>query len=152
MGLLKKYIYRIRYTVIWLQKLQGTTQRKYIRNYKRLSEPIRLNNRTYCVDVEHPTYYNDMSRVYILDYESGNQLSFYEASALMDPKSFDKIYQRKIIEELARGIMKNTKELIVYAILGGIVGALIAVVICMAIYTGKIQEILSQQVPIMVGD
>ena len=72
MGLLKKYIYRIRYTVIWLQKLQGTTQRKYIRNYKRLSEPIRLNNRTYCVDVEHPTYYNDMSRVYILDYESGN--------------------------------------------------------------------------------
>jgi len=69
----------------------------------------------------------------------------------MDPKSFDKIYQRKIIEELARGIMKNTKELIVYAILGGIVGALIAVVICMAIYTGKIQEILSQQVFIMVG-
>lgn len=110
---------------------------------KELKNPIKIlkiGNKDYIIDYEKPTYINKLTRIYVVDEESGGLVQFNQNIPSINPTDLDLIVGSKIIKELTSGIMDN-KEKIMFAIIGAICGALIAWIVCQNYMQTKIDEV-----------
>lgn len=100
----------------------------------------------YTIDVATPSFNNKLTKVYLFDYDTGSQYTFKQIKRELNPEELDLIVGTKIITELTKSIVDNKKQYVFYAIIGFIIGALLAAIIVMMIFNGKIQDILQLQI------
>lgn len=109
-----------------------------------LSNEIKLNNHTYLIKVDTPTYLSQLDKIYHFDYDSGSQYSFKEMKALISPEDLDSIVSGKIIKELTSGVMDNQREKLMLLLAGAIMGALIAGLGLVMYYSDQIQQLTQE--------
>lgn len=107
-----------------------------------IKKMLNLSGKEFALSVENPLYINRMQKVYVLDYDSGSQMTFTEAKAFMTPEELDLIVGQKIIKELTSGVIDNKKEKLMNMLLGFIMGALLAALVAIVYYTGQIQDMM----------
>jgi hypothetical protein len=107
-----------------------------------IKKMIALSGKEFALSIENPLYINRMQKTYVLDYDSGSQLTFTEAKAYMTPEELDMIVGQKIIRELTSGVIDNKKEKLINMLLGFVMGALLAAIVAIVYYTNQIQQLI----------
>lgn len=102
---------------------------------------IRVGTNTFAVKWANPSYRNKFTRVYFIDYETGSQMVFKEIKSLLNPKELDLMVSQRIIKDLAMGLINNSKEKLLWALIGGAIGGLSAALIVSIIYQNKIDDL-----------
>lgn len=135
----KKYILK------FLLRIDGVLKVVKIIKTNTISTTVKLmKGNEFVITIAIPAYSQKTQTMYYFDYISGNQLTFNQIPRQLNPKEQDMITGQKMIGNIIHGVSQNMKDRIVWILLGVIIGALTAIVICMAIYNNKIQDLMSE--------
>lgn len=132
---------KTKYKYIFLRKEYSTMNVATILVTKIAKTQIKLNEKTYIVNLNEPNYNFRNEKIYLIDIESGSQISFNVNNSLLKPDELDRIIGNKLLEDITRGLFANVKEKILWVVMGLIMGALIAFMIMMFVMQNKIDEI-----------
>lgn len=111
---------------------------------KILNTLLRLNNKTYKIDINNVAFFNHFQKCYFIDIDSGIQYTFKIIKSQMNPNDLDTLVNSKLIKEITTGIVDNKKDKIVYVVIGLIIGALLGALIMQIIDNAKIQDLYEQ--------
>lgn len=143
--LLINYIKRTRYIVVFVRKEYDSFCIVSQKELKDCNKAIKITeNKSIIVGLENPTYINKTIRYYLFNIETGSQLLFNNSKNALTPEEIDLFMSQNLVKELANGVIDNKKEKMFTLISGIIVGALIASLIMVLIYTQKINDIYSE--------
>lgn len=123
-----------KYIAIFIVKKKDSYTVLGKRRFKASKKTIRFKGRTYLVDVVNATYSRGLKSFYFIDIEGsqivfkGNKVSNY------DPDVLDMILSKSIVKQLTANIGDNSyalniMTLVVGAVMGGLLGYIIAGVI-----------------------
>jgi hypothetical protein len=131
-----------RYKIIFIRKQFNAYFVFRVVQTNDIKKMIALSGKEFALSIENPLYINRMQKTYVLDYDSGSQLTFTEAKAYMTPDELDMIVGQKIIRELTSGVIDNKKEKLINMLLGFVMGALLAAIVAIVYYTNQIQQLI----------
>ncbi len=140
MGLFQK-----KYKLVFLRKHFNAVFVFRVVETNEIKNIVSIEDKKYAVEIINPAYISKNQRIYFFDVDSGKQMAFHEFEAHMKPEELDLIIGQRIIKELCSGVMDNKKEKITMILLGFIMGAMLAAIIAMAYYNGKIQDLMETQ-------
>jgi hypothetical protein len=117
---------------------------------KNITPTIRIDNKSYPIDIESPAYVTKKQVIFLIDIDSSSQITLDSAKAIINPTDLDLIMGQKLIADLARGVTDSTKDKIINFLIGAVFGALVGGIIAILYYTAKIDEILQARIPIVI--
>jgi len=131
-----------KYEIIFLRKEYSTMNIVgFLKTNKLLNNTIRFKNKTYQISIELPAFSRKITKVYIFDFDSGEQLKFDRIKTLLKPDELDLIVSNQIVKELAQSAVTDTKDKIINMILGAIIGGLLSALLMFFYMQSKIEEI-----------
>lgn len=134
-----------KYKIIFLRKQFNAMFIEKVLKLQNIKPIVKFGKKEFHISIENTTYITKKNvKVYFFDYDSGNQLSFIEIEKQLNPDELDLIIGQNLIKELTSGVIDNKKEKILWMVIGVIMGALLAIVITMSIYTNRIQELMQE--------
>lgn len=133
---------KTKYKVVFLRKEYQTMNVVKILDVKKLSDTIKIGNRSFMMNWQNPSYNSGLTKIYFIDFVEGAQLVFHIVKSQLNPKELDLIVGNKIIKELTSGVLDNKATLIMYLIIGFIIGGLLASLIVMMVMQSKIDAII----------
>ena len=140
MGILQ-LLHKPQYFIVFVRSINNSIIVISIMKYKRTSEQIvKFNNKSYEFNVNKPTYINLNKYLYFIDVDSGAKY-FVENTIDLNPSELDTIIGQKIIQEIAKGVIDNNKEKVIWIILGAVIGGLALALIMSLYYQDKIDKI-----------
>jgi hypothetical protein len=132
-----------KYALYFLRNIHGTYTIFKVRRTNKLESITKMGNKNFKIDLEKPLYISGKGvQCFFMDVESGNQLVFNQIEHKTDPNDLDIIVGQKIIRELTRGVMDNKKEIIMYFVLGFLLGGALTAVGLVMYYSNKINEMV----------
>lgn len=137
-----------KYEFVFLRKEYATLNLVGLIKTNSLNNIIRFKNKSFNITVDKPTFSRLKTKVFVLDFDNGSQLKFEEIQVKLNPKELDLFVAGKLVEDLTRGALSDTKDKIINMIIGGIIGALLSAVIMFLYMNSKIDEIY-QNLPIL---
>ncbi len=131
-----------KYEIIFLRKEYSTMNIVgFLKTNKLLNNIIQFKNKTYQISIELPAFSRKITKVYIFDFDSGEQLKFDRIKTLLKPDELDLIVSNQIVKELAQSAISDTKDKIINMILGAILGGLLSALLMFFYMQSKIEEI-----------
>jgi len=106
---------------------------------------VKWHNHAFVVDWGCPLYLHKLERVYVVDWESGQQvIEKGGAQALMSPEELDLTVNTKVIRELTGGLGRDKMESLLPLIVGLVIGFLAGVLTGYLIMQGQVQAIYDE--------
>lgn len=131
------------YKVCFLHKEFGTIFLSRVIYPTSRNDVLKVGTKSFVIDWNLPAFNTQKQKTYLVDADTGAQLNYNEVKTQLNPNELDTIVSNKLIRELAQGLMNNSKEKLLWFVLGAIIGALVAALIVMGIFQEKITELLS---------
>lgn len=103
---------------------------------------ISFQKRTFIIDIEKPTAQYEKTYLYYINFENAVQL-FFDKQTVITPNAdlIDTVVNQSVIDKIAKNISTDKKQLLMFGILGFIMGVLIAALLCVIYYTNQIAEV-----------
>jgi hypothetical protein len=134
--------YNKEYKIYFVKKVNGTYQLVKTKKLKEMQKAIKLENRAYVIDYALCYMQSKNISIYMLDYDSGNQLiNQAEIPTDVNPIDLDVFLSNKIIRELANSVIADKKSMIIGIIVGAIIGALAVFAIASQYYNSQIEAL-----------
>lgn len=135
---------KVKYQVIFVRKEHGTNQVMLVKKLRNPKSSIRVGVKSYLVDYSSPLFIANLTRVYIIDYDSGNQIIANEKGNILTPGELDVILGTKIVKEITQSVAKRPLAQLIPFIIGLAIGLLAGYLICNIVMQGKLDELTSQ--------
>lgn len=139
--ILEKWLYKPKYVVVFLQKYNERYVKDHSIVFKSIDKLKKANNEMFIIDVEHPAYSYNNAHIFFVEKGNNTSISFYEKAQPLNIEEIDLIVANRLLYEITRGLMNDTKQLMIYLIIGVVVGALIGGFICYLIMSNKIANL-----------
>jgi hypothetical protein len=112
---------------------------------RKVENKLAFRQKTFIVDIEKPSSQYDTTLLYYIDFENGKQL-FFEKDIEKTPSRalIDTVVNQNVISSIVKNIGQDKMQLLFFAIIGGVLGALISGLIAVVHYTNEIQALLSE--------
>jgi hypothetical protein len=152
-SLMRDLFFKTKYKILFLQKINETYWIKKSITKNDFTKFSQIGEHKIVCDINQPAYIRDNYRIYICDYNSGFQmhLNSLENQTGLTLEQLDEFVNVKIIGQLTRSSMTSNKEKILMFILGAVIGALLAGLICYIAltkqYDTKIADLISSLTP-----
>lgn len=151
----KLYIFtKEKYRVVFFRKAFETI---FVVKTSRMDKTVEIlklqNGKSFIINWNCPAHLVGNTKVYLIDFDSGAQLSYNFVENSLRPAQIDMIVKDSLLKQVISTASIDSKERIINIILGAVIGALCATVICLAIMQSKIAEIYESSGinPITIG-
>lgn len=132
--------------VYFLRKQYGTYHLLSVRKLIEGKKLVKYKGKNYQISVKNPLFMRNGNYLFFIDIDNGNQLTFNQIESQANPDDLDIIVGQKVVRELTKGVLDNKKELLMYAIVGLIIGGLAVGMIMSMYYQKQIDNIYQQQI------
>lgn len=139
-----------RYKILFMRKEYSTMYCVGILKTDDIPYVVRYKGKSYNIKVEFPTFSETKTKIYFIDFDSGNQMKFEDIKAMLNPNEADLLFSNHLIKELTAGAIADKREKLINMILGGIIGALMAALAMFMYMNNKIEEIYASFTPSVV--
>lgn len=136
---------KIEFKVYILRMMNSVYVIEKIIKLKEIPKLVSYQDKKYALDASNPSFLLGNAYCYFFDID-GKQLSFIASKSLIKPEDLDIIVGQKIIRELTSGVLDNKKDLILWALLGAIFGALIMGIVLVMYYSDKMNQMLAESI------
>lgn len=107
-----------------------------------LSKKITLNNHTLLINTNNIAFMYKNINFYIVDYEKNTQLSLVENNQLLNSSELDSIISQEFLSEMMKSV-KNQKIELGQKIMFFILGALVSIVISLALVNSQLNNAIN---------
>lgn len=141
MSLLRSWLNKPKYVVVFLRKYQKSMMVVKKREYSSINKLLKGKGKKFVIDINNPCYILDNKKYYFVDYENGSNYFFNEVKFAMKPDELDSIVSNNIIQKLIKGVIDNKKMKILYFVVGCVIGILAGLFIMQIIMQKKLEEL-----------
>lgn len=136
-----------KFVVLFTRDEQGQQVVFRRRVFKILPQFVQYASKSFQIDWSRPVYLSPrFQRVYLVNWTTGMQ-SFPEGgNPVLRPEDLDVVVKTKIIREITQAVSDDFKLKMIWALLGGIIGALAAGLVVYIVMSNQITEILKSQI------
>lgn len=134
---------KLKYKIILLRKQNDVYRIEKIIRKNSIKKMVGTEGKRFVINPSKPSYVHNKWVVYLVDIDNGNQIVFDKLKNDIRPEDLDLIVGQNILQQIAKGVMNNKKDMLMYMFLGLVLGGLIVAVILLGYFNGKIEELLS---------
>lgn len=149
MNFIEKYFYKTKYKVVFLRIQQGIPFIVKTVITDKIDYIYRIQKRTYSVNIETPSYFQRNYRIYLMNYDTGKQISLNEKDVPVSPEKLDSLVEDRIYRDMFSALISDVKQKFLWFIMGAVIGGLLVYTITASIFNGKIQDLLMDMNPII---
>lgn len=112
--------------------------------FRKFVERVSWLSKTFIIDSTKPTVQTDRSFIYFMDFSNGTQIQFEKTeNSLPTPAFLDVVVNQNVLEKITKNLSTDKMQLIVYGIIGALLGGMLTALIAILYYTNQITELLA---------